>query len=244
MDKPQNNSQQNTKLDFYATPAHPCPYLEQKDSKTLFLNPEIHPNAPIYSWLIDKGFRRSGDHIYRPHCDDCAACISIRVKAENFEPNKQQRRCFKKGRKFTTKIHPASFDNQHYQLFESYINTRHADGDMYPTSEKQYKDFILCDWLNCQFLDFYDPTNSQLIACCVFDQLNNGLSAVYTFFDPDYSKYSPGRLAVLNLIENCRQMSLDYVYLGYWIKGCQKMSYKGEYRPIECFINDRWVSLN
>jgi len=244
MDKPQNNSQKSTALDFYATPAHPCPYLEQKEAKTLFLNPELQPSEHIYGWLIDKGFRRSGDHIYRPHCDDCSACVSLRVKSANFIANKQQRRCFKKGKRFITKVHRAEFDVQHYQLFENYINTRHSDGDMYPTSEKQYKDFILCEWLNCQFLDFYDPTNSKLIACCVFDQLDNGLSAVYTFFDPDYSKYSLGRLAVLTLIENSKQMSLDYVYLGYWIKGCQKMSYKGEYRPVECFINDRWISLN
>jgi len=244
MNKQNNNSDETTKLEFYATPAHDCPYLDQKESKTLFLNPELQPNDHIYDWLIEQGFRRSGDHIYRPHCDDCSACISVRVKSDVFIANKQQRRCFKKGQKFTTKISPANYDQLHYELFERYISSRHADGDMYPTSEKQYKEFILCDWMNCQFLDFYDPTNSQLIACCVFDQLNSGLSAVYTFFDPDYSKFSLGRLAILTLIESCKQQQLDYVYLGYWIKACQKMSYKGEYRPIECFINDRWVNLS
>jgi len=244
MNKKESNSKQKTKLEFYATPPHKCPYLEQKDSKTLFLNPELQPNDHIYAWLLNQGFRRSGDHLYRPHCDDCSACISVRVKSSHFIANKQQRRCFKKGQKFSTKTRPASFDTQHYQLFEKYINARHTDGDMHPTSEKQYKEFILCDWMNTQFLDFIEPTSGQLVACCVFDQLDNGLSAVYTFFDPDYSKYSPGKLAVLTLIENSKQLELDYVYLGYWIKACQKMSYKGDYRPIECFINDHWVHLS
>ncbi len=239
-----NDTQQNTTpLEFYVTPDHDCPYLDGQQSKTLFLTPELQPDERIYDWLIDKGFRRSGDHIYRPHCDECQACISVRVPAIQFSPNKQQRRCFKKGKRFTIKVHPATFDQQHYQLFERYINIRHADGDMYPTSEKQYKDFILCDWMNTQFLDFIEPTTGQLIACCVFDQLDSGLSAIYTFFDPDFAKFSPGRLAVLTLIEKAQNLNLSYVYLGYWIKACQKMSYKGEYRPNECFIQERWIKL-
>ncbi len=238
-----NNQPKNITLEFYVTPDHECPYLKQQQSKTLFLNPERQPDEKIYDWLIDKGFRRSGDHVYRPHCESCKACISVRIKSNLFSANKQQRRCFKKGKRFTTKIHPAKFDKPHYQLFEHYINTRHADGDMYPTSEKQYQDFILCDWMNTQFLDFIEPTTGKLIACCVFDQLESGLSAIYTFFDPDYSKFSLGRLSVLTLIELNNHLNLNYVYLGYWIKGCQKMSYKGEYRPIECFVQDRWINL-
>ena len=243
MTSQKNNQQKNITLEFYVTPEHECPYLEQQQSKTLFLNPELEPDENIYNWLIDKGFRRSGDHVYRPHCASCKACVSVRIESDKFSANKQQRRCFKKGKRFITKIHPAKFDQPHYQLFERYINSRHADGDMYPTSEKQYQDFILCDWMNTQFLDFIEPTTGQLIACCVFDQLKDGLSAIYTFFDPDFSKFSPGRLSVLTLIELNGQLKLSYVYLGYWIKDCRKMSYKGEYRPIECFIEDRWISL-
>ncbi len=239
-----NNKEKNITLEFYVTPDHECPYLQQQQSKTLFLNPELQPDERIYDWLIDKGFRRSGDHVYRPHCDNCKACISVRIPSSQFSANKQQRRCFKKGKRFSSKIYPAKFDQQHYQLFERYISSRHSDGDMYPTSEKQYRDFILCEWMNTQFLDFIEPTSGQLIACCVFDQLDSGLSAIYTFFDPDFSKFSPGRLSVLTLIELCNYLKLDYVYLGYWIKGCRKMSYKGEYRPIECFIKDRWVNLS
>lgn len=238
-----NNHTKSATLEFYVTPDHECPYLEHQQSKTLFLNPELQPDEKIYDWLIDKGFRRSGEHIYRPHCDDCKSCISVRLDHKKFTANKQQRRCLKNGNRFTTKIHPAKFNQTHYQLFERYIESRHADGDMYPTSEKQFREFILCDWMNTQFLDFVEPTTGRLVACCVFDQLKSGLSAIYTFFDPDFSKFSPGRLSVLTLIELSKHLELDFVYLGYWIKGCRKMDYKGEYRPIECFIEDRWIKL-
>jgi arginine-tRNA-protein transferase len=231
-------------LEFYVTPEHTCPYLEEQQSKTLFMSREIEPNDRLYDSLINNGFRRSGDHIYRPHCADCKACISIRIACEDFSPSKQQKRCAKKGTRFSQSIQPACFDQLHYGLFERYINSRHTDGDMYPTSEKQYKDFILCDWLNTQFLDLLEPTTGDLIGCLVFDELKSGTSAIYSFFDPDYSKFSPGRLLVLNLISLTKQKQLEYVYLGYWIKNCRKMSYKGEYRPIECFTNDHWVRLS
>ncbi|MBV1910417.1 MAG: arginyltransferase [Kangiellaceae bacterium] len=240
-----NKLEKNTnQLDFYITPEHECPYLTEKQSQTVFLNPEVHPHINIYQWLIDKGFRRSGEHIYRPQCADCRACISIRVSPSKFNPSKQQKRCAKNGKRFTTRISPALYDQQHYQLFESYINARHKDGDMYPTSEKQYKEFILSDWANTQFLDLVDPMTGRLIACSVFDELTTGLSAIYTFFDVEYSKFSLGRLAVLKLIEHCQYLELEHVYLGYWIKNSPKMSYKGEYRPLECFIEDRWISLS
>lgn len=234
----------SNQLDFYITPEHECPYLADRQSQTVFLNPEIHPQIEIYQWLINRGFRRSGDHIYRPHCNGCKACISVRISSETLLLSKQQRRCVKKGNHFSSKIQPARFDQEHYHLFESYIDARHQDGDMYPTSEKQYKNFVLSDWANTYFLDFIDPNTGKLIACCVFDQLSNGLSAIYTYFDVAYSKYSLGRLAILKLVEHSRALELDFVYLGYWIKGCQKMSYKGEYRPLECFMDDRWIYLN
>jgi leucyl-tRNA---protein transferase len=237
-----SDTKQN-KIDLYVTPAHNCPYIEKQSAKTLFISPEIEPNEILYSWLIDRGFRRSGDHIYRPQCENCKQCISVRVNCENFIATKQQKRCLTKARRFTMTARPAFNDDEHYRLFELYINTRHADGDMYPTSLKQYQDFILCQWMNTQFLDFYDPITRKLVACSVFDQMQQGLSAIYTFFDPEYSKYSLGRLAILKLIEQAKQSKLAYIYLGYWIKNCKKMSYKGEYRPIECFVNDEWVRL-
>lgn len=232
------------KIPLYTTPEHDCPYLPDKQAKTLFLTPEVQANKSVYQALIANGFRRSGDHIYRPHCETCNACISVRLPVKLFKPNKQQRRCFKKGQRFTTQNRPAVYDDEHYQLFERYLSIRHRDGDMYPTSPAQFKEFVLCDWLETQFLDFYDPLTSMLIATSVYDILDDGLSAVYTFFDPDYHKFSPGRLALLQLIEQAKIAEMPFVYLGYWIKNCQKMSYKGEYRPSECFVNNQWILLN
>ncbi|MGX5174141.1 arginyltransferase [Aliikangiella sp. IMCC44653] len=233
-----------TQLSFYLTPAHDCPYLPQQLSKTMFLSPEVPNDTLLYTALINKGFRRSGEHIYRPHCDTCQACISVRVPSFQFKPNKQQRRCLKGASKFRVSHEPAHFNQTHYQLFENYINARHKDGDMYPASAKQYQEFLLTDWLDCRYLNFYDIQSQQLVACCVYDQVDDGLSAVYTFFDPAYAKFSLGRLAILKLIELCKQQLSDYVYLGYWIKNSQKMAYKGEYRPLECFVNEQWVILS
>ncbi|MFT6734597.1 MAG: arginyl-tRNA--protein-N-Asp/Glu arginylyltransferase [Polaribacter sp.] len=230
-------------LSFFVTPPHECAYGKDQQASTLFLTPEIKPQEGFYQLLIEKGFRRSGDHIYRPHCEGCKECISVRLNVNDFLPNKQQKRCGKKGKRFTQRVSPAIYDEAHYLLYEKYIETRHKDGDMYPPSVAQYKDFLFCDWMNTQYLDFIEPTTGKLIACCVFDELKTGLSAIYTFFDPEYSKFSPGRLAVLSLINKAKYDKLQYVYLGYWINSCQKMSYKGEYRPIECFSNQNWVVL-
>lgn len=233
-----------TQLSFFITPPHQCPYLKDETAKTVFLSPDIHADKLLYSALINQGFRRSGEHIYRPQCDNCQSCISVRIPVDQFEANKQQRRTLKKAQCFSARVEPARFNQQHFQLFDKYISERHKDGDMYPTSPQQYKEFLLNDWIECNFLNFTDPKTRKLVATAVYDQVDDGLSAVYTYFDPDYSRYSPGRLGILKLIELARQQNLRYVYLGYWIKSCVKMAYKGDYRPLECFVNDSWVKLN
>lgn len=231
-------------LRFYITPEHQCPYLSEQKAKTIFLSPEVEVKQLLYSALMQQGFRRSGEHIYRPQCDQCKACISVRVPVNSFKPNRQQRRCLSKAGHFRTQIEPAHFDQQQYQLFENYINERHRDGDMYPTSPEQYKEFLLNPMGECNFMNFIDVRQNKLVATCVFDVVSDGLSAVYTYFDADYSRYSLGRLAVLKLVELARFHQLDYLYLGYWINNCRKMAYKGEYRPLQCYLNDQWIQLN
>jgi len=115
---------------------------------------------------------------------------------------------------------------------------------MYPTSEKQFREFLLCEWIDCYFLNFICLADNRLVATAVFDKVDSGLSAVYTYFDSSYEKYSLGKMAILYLIELTKNDKLDYLYLGYWIKECQKMTYKSQYRPIQCFINKRWTQLN
>jgi len=238
-----NNHSNTIPIEFYLTAPHDCPYLPDNQAKTLFLSPQHTPSPQVYDGLIQQGFRRSGDHIYRPYCEKCQSCISVRLLAKQLKPTKQQKRCIRKAKAFKTSVSKAQFDLTHYRLFEKYINIRHSDGDMCPTSQKQYREFILSSWMNTYFLDIFNESD-QLIACAVFDQLNDGLSAIYTFFDPEYSNFSLGRLAILKLATICQQQGLNHLYLGYWIKQCQKMSYKGGYRPLECFINQKWVRLN
>ncbi|WP_144394792.1 arginyltransferase [Pleionea sediminis] len=229
------------KLTFYATPSHRCSYLEDQQATTVFLDPEKIITQKLYTRLSETGFRRSGNHIYRPHCENCQACVPVRIPVKRFQPNRTQRRCLKKGEKFEFRAEAAEFSEKHYALYERYLRERHADGDMYPPTEQQYKDFLLSPWVSSKFLSFYDE--EKLIACAVVDILDSGISAVYTYFDPDYSSYSLGRLAILRMIEEARKDSMDYVYLGYLVKDCQKMKYKSEYRPLDCFIGNRWVLL-
>ncbi|MEE4245353.1 MAG: arginyltransferase [Kangiellaceae bacterium] len=229
-------------LTFYATPAHACSYLANKQATTVFLDPEKKISARLYNRLSETGFRRSGTHIYRPHCDSCQACIPVRVPVNEFTPNKNQRRCRKKGRDFHVEFCKAEFNPVHYALYHKYITLRHSDGDMFPPSEQQYQDFLFCKWADTEYLNIYQDNN--LIACSVVDVLDNSLSAVYTFFDPDYDKFSLGRLAILHLIEQAKTRGMHFLYLGYLIKDCQKMKYKSEYRPIDCLIGNRWLKLN
>jgi arginine-tRNA-protein transferase len=230
------------KLTFYATPAHSCSYIEKQQATTVFLDPEKVINRRLYTRLSETGFRRSGMHIYRPHCESCQACVPVRIPVQQFLPNKNQRRCLKRGAMFQSQFEAAYFSEEHYRLYERYLSERHADGDMYPPSEQQYREFLFSDWANTQFLSFYDQ--QKLIACSVVDRLDNALSAVYTYFDPDYDRFSPGRLAVLTLVNIAKENQLDFVYLGYLVKECRKMKYKSEYRPLDCFIGNRWIRLN
>ncbi|NVJ49433.1 MAG: arginyltransferase [Gammaproteobacteria bacterium] len=230
------------KLTFYATPAHSCSYLPDKQATTVFLDPEKQISKKLYTRLSESGFRRSGSHIYRPHCEQCQACVPVRIPVAQFNPNRSQKRCLKKGAHFSAEMSAAEFSPEHYQLYERYLSARHHDGDMYPPSEQQYRDFLFSDWSNTEFLNIYD--GQKLITCSVVDRLSNGFSAVYTYYDPDYAKFSLGRLAILQLIEQAKSAAMEYLYLGYLVKDCRKMKYKSEYRPLDCLVGNRWVRLN
>jgi len=229
------------KLTFYATPSHSCSYLSEQQATTVFLDPEKHISKKLYTRLSETGFRRSGSHIYRPHCETCQACVPVRIPVNQFKANRSQRRCLKKGSLFRSELSEARYHDEHYHLYERYLRERHADGDMYPPSHQQYQDFLFSEWSNTEFLNIYDQ--NKLIACSVIDRLDNAFSAVYTYFDPKYEHYSLGKLAILRLIEAAKDAHLDFLYLGYLVKDCRKMEYKSEYRPLDCLVGNRWVRL-
>ncbi|EZQ20058.1 arginyl-tRNA-protein transferase [Halopseudomonas bauzanensis] len=229
-------------LKFYATQPHPCSYLPEEQAVTLFLDPQQPIQPDTYSQLSELGFRRSGEHLYRPHCAQCRACVPARIPAADFVPNKQQLRIHKRNRDLQVTTRRPVMNEEIYQLYSRYIIARHSDGDMFPPSREQFQSFLVSEDAFCEFNEF--RLDGRLLAVAVTDRLNNGLSAVYTFFDPDESRRSLGRYAILWQIEQARRSGLPAVYLGYWIRNCRKMNYKTEYRPLEMLINQRWIRVN
>ncbi|MBB6343055.1 arginine-tRNA-protein transferase [Pseudomonas fluvialis] len=229
------------RLKFYATQPHSCSYLPDEQATTLFLDPSQPMNVQLYAELSDLGFRRSGDHLYRPHCQSCNACVPARIPVADFVPNRQQRKAWRRNADLQVcRVRPA-FSEEYYALYVRYIEQRHADGDMYPPSREQFSTFLVRDLSFCHFFEF--RLEGRLLAVAVADLLSTGLSAVYTFYDPDEERRSLGRFAVLWQIAECRRLELASVYLGYWIKKCRKMSYKTQYRPLELLVNQHWARL-
>ena len=228
-------------LKLFATQPHPCSYLDDQEATTLFIDPNAAVDQALYTQLSQIGFRRSDPHLYRPHCAHCSACISCRIPVESFRPNRNQRRCWNRNTDLFLELVTEPDRDEHYRLYEHYINTRHGDGDMYPPSRAQYDAFLSRAWGVTRYLEVRE--GDQLLAVAVCDTLSDGLSAVYTFFDSTQPRRSLGVLGVLAQIEQARVLSLPYVYLGYWIKHCRKMDYKTQYRPLEMLVNRRWVRV-
>lgn len=230
-------------LKLFATHPHPCSYLDDRESTTIFIDPAAQVDATLYSQLSELGFRRSGRHIYRPRCSSCQACIPIRIPVDYFHSSRNQLRCTTKNADLTTHIINNIDTDEHYELYQKYISLRHSDGDMYPPSRTQYTDFLSSEWGVTRFIEFRNGQN-QLLAIAVTDKLIDGLSAIYTFFDPEEQKRSLGVFSILCQIKLARESNLQFLYLGYWIKQCQKMSYKIDYQPCQLLLNGNWVSVS
>ncbi|ARU56137.1 MAG: arginyltransferase [Pseudomonadales bacterium] len=228
-------------LIFYATPEHDCSYLEDQHATTMFVDPRAHVDNQLYTQLSQLGFRRSGSHYYRPHCQNCNACIPARVPVTDFKPNRSQKRCLNRNSECTVITRRPDYREEHYRLYERYITIRHSDGDMFPPSREQYESFLTSATGTTLFVEFWH--GGCLMAVSVVDELQDGLSAIYTFFDPDLEHLSPGVYSVLWAIEETQRRKKPYLYLGYWIKTCPKMSYKIKYRPIELLVKEQWLRI-
>ncbi|MBI2381084.1 MAG: arginyltransferase [Gammaproteobacteria bacterium] len=231
-------------LKFYATPPHACSYLPQETAVTAFVDPEARLTPGLYSALALHGFRRSGEHIYRPHCGSCQACIPVRIPVADFlaqSLSRRFRRINAANADLDVRIRMAEFNPEHYALYARYVSLRHHDGDMYPPSETQYRNFLLSSWADTEFVEF--RLAGRLLAVAVTDIMNNGLSALYTFYEPDEEARSLGTYAVLWQIDETMRRRLPHLYLGYYIRQCRKMSYKRHYRPQELLVNGQWTLL-
>ncbi|MES2355983.1 MAG: arginyltransferase [Pseudomonadota bacterium] len=229
------------KLQFYATAPYPCSYLDDRLARSQVATPSHLIDKTVYSKLVSAGFRRSGAFTYRPHCENCQACIPVRVVVDDFAPNRTQRRTEKRLRHLTTRVSSLRFDSEHYALYRRYQVTRHPGGGMDQDSREQYCHFLLQSHVPSFLVEFRDGPYLRMVS--VIDELDDGLSSVYTFFDPDLLKASFGVYNVLWQIRCAQELGLPYLYLGYWIRESRKMSYKTDYQPLEGLIENMWQPM-
>jgi arginine-tRNA-protein transferase len=229
------------RVQFYLTSPYACSYLDGREARSQVATPAHLIGPAVYSRLIQAGFRRSGHYTYRPHCQRCNRCVPVRVQAGAFRPNRSQRRCVQRNHDLQTSIEPLEFRPEHYELYRRYQHVRHAGGGMDQDDRDQYTQFLLSSQVNSFLVEFREQ--GRLLMVSLVDQVEDGLSAVYTFFDPAAAKRGLGNYAVLWQIDHARRLGLPYVYLGYWIAESRKMAYKSTFRPLEAFREDRWAAV-
>jgi len=226
-------------LTLFRTGLHPCSYLPERQAATLFVDPGASMDPDLYDRLLRQGFRRSGEHVYRPDCPACARCISARIPVGDFRPRRSQRRAWKAldGQLQLLERSPR-YDPEHFDLYRRYLDARHPHGNMAGSGPESYRSFLTASWSDTLFMEV--RREGRLLAVAVTDRTPTALSSVYTFFDPDAAALSPGVLCVLLQIRKAIAQGKDWLYLGYWVPGCKQMEYKMDYRPLELWLDRRW----
>ena len=223
------------------TKSFPCNYLPEQEERLLIAVDDVLHDRDHYGWLMQQGFRRSGNDIYRPHCIACQACKSIRVLVNDFTPSKSQKRLLKRNQQFTILISD-EVKASYYPLYENYINTIHQDGSMFPASQEQFKSFTQNNITPQCYIEIWH--NDALISVAVTDDIPDALSAVYTFYDPSYKKHGLGVYSILKQIDIASQQKRQFLYLGYQIAQCNKMNYKDRYNPHQILVENQWQTVN
>lgn len=226
---------------LFQTLPHACGYFAQRTAQNLVIDPAAQQLPQLYEVAMAKGYRRGGGHVYRPNCNGCHACVPARVAVAAFRPDRSQRRCLKRNDDLHTHVVRASYTDEYFQLYRRYLNTRHAGGGMDDPEPQDFSQFLFTPWSPTFFLEL--RLDDRLLGVAVTDITRSGLSAVYTFFDPDESARGLGTYAILHQIELAREHAVPYVYLGFWIEGHAKMHYKSRFRPLQLLTQGGWREM-
>lgn len=228
-------------LQFYATAQYECSYLPDRAARSQVATPTHLIDNLIYSELVREGFRRSGVYTYRPWCDQCQACIPVRIPVDRFHPDRSQRRTWARHAALDATELPLAFHEDHYELYRRYQNVRHAGGGMDQDNHEQYVHFLLESQVDSRLIEFREGEALRMVS--IIDCLADGLSSVYTFYDAEVPGANFGTYGILWQVAACRQIGRPYLYLGYWIRDCTKMNYKQRFRPLEGRVGNQWQTL-
>ena len=242
--KPDQPALRDQELRVFHSGEHACGYWPGRVARDLVLDPR-DPRLPgLYPQALAWGFRRSGDIVYRPHCQGCRACVAVRIPVAGFVPDRSQRRCRARNADVEARIVPAERTGEHLALYQRYLRTRHAGGGMDDHGAAEFDQFLVGSWNEVRFLEMRQRGSQRLLAVAITDVVGDALSAVYTFFDPDERARSLGTLGILNQLDWARRDGRDHLYLGYWIAGHPRMDYKRRFHPLEGFNGRRWQRLH